>query len=41
MLTVQQLLNKILEKAKEMGLTKIPPAPDYLKTDVSSTGKES
>jgi hypothetical protein len=32
MLTVQQLLNKILEKAKEMGLTKIPPAPDYLKT---------
>ena len=31
MLTVQQLLDKILEKAKEMGLTKIPPAPDYLK----------
>ena len=32
MLTVQQLLDKILEKAKGMGLTKIPPAPDYLKT---------
>jgi hypothetical protein len=32
LLTVQQLLDKILEKAKEMGLTKIPPAPDYLKT---------
>jgi hypothetical protein len=32
MLTVQQLLDNILEKAKEMGLTKIPPAPDYLKT---------
>ena len=31
MLTVQQLLDKILEKAKEMGLTKIPPAPNYLK----------
>ncbi|MCU0532515.1 MAG: hypothetical protein MUD14_01210 [Hydrococcus sp. Prado102] len=32
MLTVQQLLDTILEKAKEMGLTKIPPEPDYLKT---------
>jgi hypothetical protein len=32
LLTVQQLLDTILEKAKEMGLTKIPPAPDYLKT---------
>jgi hypothetical protein len=32
LLTVQQLLDTILEKAKKMGLTKIPPAPDYLKT---------
>jgi hypothetical protein len=32
MLTLQQLLDTILEKAKDMGLTKIPPAPDYLKT---------
>ncbi|MFH7027556.1 MAG: hypothetical protein ACHBN1_19680 [Heteroscytonema crispum UTEX LB 1556] len=31
-LTVQQLLEKTLEKAQEKGLTKIPPEPDYLKT---------
>lgn len=31
-LAVQQLLDKMLEKAQGMGLTKIPPEPDYLKT---------
>ena len=31
-LTVQQILDKMLEKAGELGLTKIPPQPDYLKT---------
>lgn len=31
-LTVQQLLDKMLKKAQSMGLTKIPPEPDYLKT---------
>ncbi|MBD2775398.1 hypothetical protein [Iningainema tapete] len=31
-LTVQQLLENILKKAEEKGLTKIPPEPDYLKT---------
>ncbi|GAB1544423.1 hypothetical protein NUACC21_70990 [Scytonema sp. NUACC21] len=31
-LTVQQLLDNILKKAEEKGLTKIPPEPDYLKT---------
>lgn len=30
-LTVQHVLEKTLEKAKEKGLTKIPPEPDYLK----------
>ena len=30
-LTVQQLLEKILEKAHSMGLTKIPPEPEYLR----------
>ncbi|MDF5713735.1 MAG: hypothetical protein PUP93_07545 [Rhizonema sp. NSF051] len=30
--TVQQLLNSILKKASEKGLTKIPPEPEYLKT---------
>ncbi len=30
-LTVQQVLEKTLEKARVMGLTKIPPEPDYLK----------
>jgi hypothetical protein len=30
-LTVQQILDKMLEKAQDMGLTKIPAAPDYLK----------
>lgn len=29
---VQQLLDTILKKAEEKGLTKIPPEPDYLKT---------
>ena len=29
---VQQLLDSILKKASEKGLTKIPPEPDYLKT---------
>ena len=29
-LTVQQLLEEILEKAQSMGLTKIPPQPEYL-----------
>lgn len=31
-LTVQQVLDKTLEKAKDKGLTQIPPEPDYLKT---------
>ena len=31
-LTVQQLLDSILKKAEEMGLTKLPPEPNYLKT---------
>ncbi|MBW4635177.1 MAG: hypothetical protein KME30_25770 [Iphinoe sp. HA4291-MV1] len=31
-LTVQQLLDSVLRKAREKGLTKIPPEPDYLKT---------
>lgn len=31
-LTVEQLLDEILTKATEMGLTEVPPAPDYLKT---------
>lgn len=31
-LTVQQLLENILKVAKEKGLTKLPPEPDYLKT---------
>lgn len=31
-LTVQQVLDRALEKAQIMGLTKIPPEPDYLKT---------
>jgi hypothetical protein len=31
-LTVQQFLDKTLEKAQDLGLTKIPPEPDYLKT---------
>lgn len=31
-LTVQQILDKMLEKAAKLGLTKIPPQPDYLKT---------
>jgi hypothetical protein len=31
-LAVQQFLDKMLEKAQGMGLTKIPPEPDYLKT---------
>ncbi|HAA27267.1 MAG TPA: hypothetical protein DCE56_05765 [Cyanobacteria bacterium UBA8553] len=30
-LTVQQIIDKILEKAKDKGLTEIPPEPDYLK----------
>ncbi|GAA6619706.1 hypothetical protein [Scytonema sp. NUACC26] len=30
--TVQKLLEKILHKAKEKGLTQIPPQPDYLTT---------
>jgi hypothetical protein len=30
--TVQQVLDKTLEKAQAMGLTKMPPEPDYLKT---------
>ena len=30
-MTVQQLLDKMLEKAQDMDLTKIPPEPDYLK----------
>jgi hypothetical protein len=29
---VQQVLDRTLEKAKDKGLTKIPPEPDYLKT---------
>ncbi|GET37433.1 hypothetical protein [Microseira wollei] len=28
---VQQVLDKMLKKAQDMGLTKIPPEPDYLK----------
>jgi transcriptional regulator with XRE-family HTH domain len=28
--TVERLLNNILEKARDLGLTKIPPEPDYL-----------
>ena len=31
-LTLQQLLDSILKKAKEKGFTKIPPEPNYLKT---------
>ncbi len=31
-LTVKHLLDSILKKAEEKGLTKIPPEPDYLKT---------
>lgn len=31
-LTLQQLLDSILKKAKDKGLTKIPPEPNYLKT---------
>jgi hypothetical protein len=31
-LTIQQLLDQILHKAHDMGLTKIPPEPDYLKS---------
>jgi hypothetical protein len=31
-LTVQQVLHKTLEKATQMGLTRDPPTPDYLKT---------
>jgi hypothetical protein len=31
-LTVQQVLHKTLEKATQMGLTRDPPPPDYLKT---------
>jgi tetratricopeptide (TPR) repeat protein len=31
-LTVQQILDNVLKKAVEKGLTKIPPEPDYLKT---------
>lgn len=31
-LTVQQLLDRILAKARELGLTKIIPEPDYLKS---------
>ncbi len=31
-LTVQQLLGKMLEKARELGLTKTIPEPDYLKS---------
>jgi hypothetical protein len=31
-LTVQQVLDRTLEKARDMGLTKIPPEPNYLKT---------
>ncbi len=31
-LTVQQLLDGILKKALEMGLTELPPEPNYLKT---------
>lgn len=31
-LTVQHVLDRTLEKAKVMGLTKLPPEPDYLKT---------
>lgn len=31
-LTVQQLLDRTLEMARDKGLTQIPPAPDYLKT---------
>ncbi|ARV61009.1 hypothetical protein BZZ01_22430 [Nostocales cyanobacterium HT-58-2] len=30
--TTKQLLDSILKKAVEMGLTKMPPEPDYLKT---------
>lgn len=30
--TVEQLLDNILNKACELGLTTLPPAPDYLKT---------
>lgn len=30
-LTIQQLLDSILTKAKALGLTQIPPSPDYLK----------
>ena len=29
---VEQVLDKTLEKARDKGLTKIPPEPDYLKT---------
>jgi transposase len=29
--TVQQLLDRVLEKAQEKGLTQLPPHPDYLK----------
>jgi hypothetical protein len=31
-LTVQQVLDKTLEKAQDFGLTQIPPEPNYLKT---------
>jgi hypothetical protein len=31
-LTVQQVLDRTLEKAKDKGLSQIPPEPDYLKT---------
>jgi hypothetical protein len=31
-LTLQQVLERVLDKANRMGLTRIPPEPDYLKT---------
>jgi hypothetical protein len=31
-LTLQQVLERVLDKANQMGLTKLPPEPDYLKT---------
>ncbi|GET35716.1 hypothetical protein [Microseira wollei] len=36
-LTGQKFLDKILKKAQSMGLTQIPPEPDYLKTIVELT----
>ncbi|WP_083492747.1 hypothetical protein [Lyngbya aestuarii] len=35
-MTVQNLLEEVLKKAQEMGLTSIPPKPDYLNTIIQA-----